>query len=68
MKSETTPKKRKYTKIEDGSPIGLAIVALGGLIVSNVDELANNPDVIWIVFGTASMAAGLSRLIRNSKK
>jgi hypothetical protein len=52
-----------YTKVEDGSPLGVAIVVLGGsLVVFGGDELSKIP--VWAVFVTASVAAGLSRLVR----
>ena len=53
-----------YTnKVEDGSPLGVAIVVLGGsLIVIGGDNFADIP--VWVVFVTASTAAGVARLIR----
>jgi hypothetical protein len=51
-----------YTKVEDGSPLGVAIVVLGGsLVVFGGDELSKIP--VWAVFVTASVAAGLSSQI-----
>ena len=71
--------KRAYTKIDDGSPLGVAIVAIGGLLYSDplglfsgVDN-NNNPflsllqqdNSAWIIIlTTASTAAGLERLVR----
>ncbi len=70
--------KRTYTKIDDGSPLGVAIVAIGGLLYSDPLGLFsgdnnNNPFVsllqqdnsAWIIIlTTASTAAGLERLFR----
>jgi hypothetical protein len=70
--------KRTYTKIDDGSPLGVAIVAIGGLLYSDPLGLFsgdhnNNPLVsllqqdnsAWIIIlTTASTAAGLERLFR----
>lgn len=57
----------KYTKVEDGSPLGVAIVVLGGsLVVFGGDGLAQIP--VWVVFLTASVAAGISRLVRSLEK
>ena len=61
-------KKREPTRIDGdgGSPIGVAIVLLGSLIVMNGDESLRDPTSgsVGIVFATASVAAGLARLIR----
>lgn len=57
----------KYTTVEDGSPLGVAIVLLGGLFIfGSGDESFQDPtsDSVWIVFVTASTAAGLARLFR----
>lgn len=62
--SSNNDDKREYTKIEDGSPLGVAIVLLGSLVVLRNDDLNRDPDSVWIVFATASAAAGLARLIR----
>lgn len=52
-----------YTKVEDGSPLGVAIVVLGGsLVVFGGDNFENIP--VWAVFVVASTAAGVARLIR----
>jgi hypothetical protein len=70
--------KRSYTKIDDGSPLGVAIVAIGGLLYSDPLGLFsgdnnNNPflsllqqdNSAWIIIlATASTAAGLERLFR----
>jgi len=70
--------KRSYTKIDDGSPLGVAIVAIGGLLYSDPLGLFsgdnnNSPFVsllqqdnsAWIIIlTTASTAAGLERLFR----
>lgn len=69
---------RTYTKIDDGSPLGVAIVAIGGLLYSDPlglfsGDINNNPFVsllqqdnsAWIIIlTTASTAAGLERLFR----
>lgn len=57
-----------YAGVEDGSPLGVAIVLVGSLIVfgSGDDSALQNPESpsVWIVFVTASVAAGLARLFR----
>lgn len=60
----------KYTQIEDGSYIGVAIVGIGSLLLLNDD--ASSPFVVadedaWIVFATASLAAGVARLYRYTR-
>lgn len=62
-------KNKQYTKIEDGSPLGVAIVLIGSLLIFSGDESAQAPtsSSVWIVFATASFAAGLARLIRYMK-
>ena len=55
---------QKSTPIEDGSPLGVAVVVLGGSYV-----VFGEQDIpVWIVFVTASIAAGISRLIRYQNK
>lgn len=66
--------KRAYTKIEDGSPLGVAVVAIGGLLYTYggdnffvtpfLREVSSSSSAVWIIFATASSAAGLSRLFR----
>ena len=64
--------KRTYTKIDDGSPIGVAIVGIGGLLYSKGGDYfsfdflqdSSNNNAVWIILATASTAAGLSRLVR----
>mmetsp|Transcript_19420 Transcript_19420/g.33108 ORF Transcript_19420/g.33108 Transcript_19420/m.33108 type:complete len:152 (-) Transcript_19420:660-1115(-) len=59
-----------YTKIDDGSPLGVAIVGIGGLLYSKGGDTfsflqqQDSSDVVWIILATASTAAGLSRLVR----
>ena len=67
---ENDVKERTYTKIDDGSPIGVAIVLLGLLgniyfpgSLSAIDYFADET-YVWIVLATASTAAGLARLLR----
>ena len=65
-------KKRVPTKIEDGSPLGVAIVVLGSLYVIGSENFdtespAGDSPAVWVIFATASIAAGISRLIRNWK-
>ncbi len=63
--------KENYTRVEDGSPLGVAIVFLGSLFLfSSGDESYKDPtsDSVWIVFATASAAAGLARLYRYSTR
>jgi len=57
---------RTVTKIDDGSPLGVAIVLLGGswLVLGGRDGVGDGGDGIWAVFATASVAAGISRLVR----
>jgi len=65
--------KRTYTKIDDGSPLGVAIVGIGGLLYTKggdtfsflqQDYSSSNNNAVWIILATASTAAGLSRLVR----
>jgi hypothetical protein len=59
----------KYTKVEDGSPLGVAIVVLGSIICLNSDQFEeNSPLIVPLIFGTASLAAGISRLVRYQNK
>lgn len=67
LQSQTNNKDSKqasgYTQVEDGSPLGVAIVVLGGsLVVFGGDNFENVP--VWVVFVVASTAAGVARLIR----
>jgi hypothetical protein len=62
------------TNIEDGSPLGVAIVVIGSLLwfatkgESDTNTIGEVP-VIAIIFGTASTAAGIARLVRyNNNK
>ena len=60
-------KKDAYAGVEDGSPLGVAIVLLGSLLVfGSGDDALRSPDspAPWIVLATASAAAGLARLFR----
>eukprot|EP00984_Skeletonema_dohrnii_P018692 scaffold8780_cov71-Skeletonema_dohrnii-CCMP3373.AAC.5 len=62
--------KRTYTKIDDGSPLGVAIVGIGGLLYSKGGDTfsflqqQDSSNVVWIILATASTVAGLSRLLR----
>jgi len=62
--------KRTYTKIDDGSPLGVAIVGIGGLLYSKGGDTfsflqqQDSSKIVWIILATASTAAGLSRLVR----
>ena len=69
--NDASIKKRQYTRVEDGSPIGVAVVLLGTLYLyygqsssSSFTLMTNDSSSIWIVFATASIAAGLARLFR----
>ena len=80
--ADTSTSDKTYTQIDDGSPLGVAIVVLGGIWVAlsdgqDVPQLPSGmmdgvgwghggtDDVrIWAVFATASVAAGISRLVR----
>eukprot|EP00956_Cyclotella_meneghiniana_P011783 scaffold16548_cov55-Cyclotella_meneghiniana.AAC.1 len=67
--NDASIEKRQYTRVEDGSPIGVAIVLLGTLYLyygqsSSSTLMSNDSSSVWIVFATASIAAGLARLFR----
>eukprot|EP00956_Cyclotella_meneghiniana_P026133 scaffold55810_cov49-Cyclotella_meneghiniana.AAC.6 len=70
--NDASIKKRQYNRVEDGSPIGVAIVLLGTLYLyygqssssSSSTLMSNDSSSVWIVFATASIAAGLARLFR----
>ena len=58
----------KSRGFDDGSPLGVAIVALGSIFAAMNSEGEKNvgdSNLVWIIFGTASLAAGLSRLVRT---
>ena len=61
---------RKVARIDDGSPLGVAIVLLGGawVVLGDGDVGGGTSGTtdgrIWAVFATASVAAGISRLVR----
>jgi len=60
---------KSSTVVEDGSPLGVAIVVLGGsFVVLGNDTIDENRIPVWAVFATASIAAGLSRLIRYIRR
>ena len=59
----------KYTRVEDGSYIGVAIVGIGSLLLLNgagdeSSQFVLADDDVWIIFATASIAAGAARLYR----
>jgi len=63
------------SSVEDGSPLGVAIVVVGGFLTLQLEEKTDSvaawdESYIWVVFCTASIAAGLSRLVRyfNTKR
>ena len=70
-------KEKKYTQIDDGSPIGVAIVGLGLIVslyfpgiltsINSFFHLENNNNTWIIILGTASTTAGLARLFRYTK-
>ena len=68
--NDNLERKRTYTKIDDGSPLGVAIVGIGGLLYSKGGDTfsflqqQDSSNVVWIILATASTAAGLSRLVR----
>ena len=82
--ADTSTSDKTYTQIDDGSPLGVAIVVLGGSWVAlgggqDVPQLpssvmdgvggsysgsTDDDALIWAVFATASVAAGISRLVR----
>ena len=56
-----------YSRVEDGSPLGVGVVFVGSLLALNVPETLDWQDentLIWLVFVTASTVAGAARLIR----
>ena len=65
-------KEKSYTQIDDGSPIGVAIVGLGLIVnlyfpgiftsITSFFQLGSNNNSWIIILGTASTAAGLARL------
>ena len=66
----TDDDEKEYTRVEDGSYIGVAIVGIGSLLLLN--DGASSPlfvgdDGAWIVFATASLAAGMARLYRYTR-
>jgi hypothetical protein len=71
-KHNNNVEEKEYTKVEDGSPIGVAIVLIGSLIIfgSGGEESLQSPSSssVWIVFVTASTAAGLARLYRYTRE
>ena len=62
---------KKYTKIEDGSPLGVSVVVLGStlflLFGDKFDKEIIENYAFPIIAVSASTAAGISRLIRNYK-
>ena len=66
--ADDSESKRAYTKIDDGSPLGVAIVGIGGLLYTKGGDtfsfLQDSSNAVWIILATASTAAGLSRLVR----
>jgi len=70
-------KEKKYTQIDDGSPIGVAIVGLGLIVnlyfpgiltsITSFFHLESNNNTWIIILGTASTAAGLARLYRYTR-
>ena len=63
---DVTSKKEQYTRVDDGSPIGVVIVLLGTIYLyyGQSPFTANDSSSVWIVFAMASIAAGLARLFR----
>lgn len=53
----------KYNRVEDGSPIGVAIVIVGFSLLAFGDDLLSDVPW-WVVPVTASTAAGITRLIK----
>lgn len=62
---------RSYTAVEDGSPLGVAVVGLGFLALQlfgdRLDKSAVEQYAAPFILCSASLAAGISRLVRNSK-
>ena len=63
-------KARKYTSPEDGSPLGVAVVVLGFVALQvfgdKLDSEVVEQYAAPIILCSASIAAGISRLVRNS--
>ena len=61
--------KRTTTKIEDGSPLGVAIVGLGALVTTQLKsrgvEIPEGTQFLILIM--ASTAAGISRLVRAAR-
>ena len=69
-KNDANDEPRKYTAVEDGSPLGVAVVGLGFLALQLFGDRLDGSTVEQyaapIIFCSASLAAGISRLVRNS--
>eukprot|EP00985_Skeletonema_marinoi_P014302 scaffold7232_cov197-Skeletonema_marinoi.AAC.1 len=58
--------KRTYTKIDDGSPLGVAIVGIGGLLYSKGGDTfsflqqQDSSNVVWIILAMYSFHCGRS--------
>lgn len=68
--SSVDGKPRKYTSVEDGSPLGIAVVVLGFFALQafgdNFDSSVIKQYAVPGIFCSASVVAGISRLVRNS--
>jgi len=66
-------KSRNFKSPEDGSPLGVATVIIGFGILQLVGDNFDNTTTVFkqyaapIIFCSASIVAGISRLVRNSK-
>ncbi len=62
------PTARGSSTVEDGSPIGVAIVVIGGFLTlqfkEKTDSVVWDDSYIWAVFCTASISVGALRLAR----
>lgn len=70
---EKEDKQKSTQKVEDGSVLGVAIVSSGllftvlqnkGIIDINAFNIGDDDNFVWIVFCTASIVAGISRIVR----
>mmetsp|Transcript_19528 Transcript_19528/g.39565 ORF Transcript_19528/g.39565 Transcript_19528/m.39565 type:complete len:145 (+) Transcript_19528:722-1156(+) len=66
-KSKTDSGLQPRTVVKDGSPLGVAIVLLGGFY-GMCNDSSDEQLSVWAVFATASIAAGISRFVKFSTK
>lgn len=70
---EKEDKQKSTQQVEDGSVLGVAIVSSGllftvlqnkGIIDIDAFNIGDDDNFVWIVFCTASIVAGISRIVR----